>query len=370
MTLSSTGAEPRPGGNATGRSPSIPSRLYGWLDERYRITDVVEFARHKSVPVHRGSIWYFFGGVALFLFVVQVVTGALLLIYYRADIDVAFESIQHIMSHVKFGWLVRSVHVWSANLMVLAVFIHMFSVFFMRAYRRPRELTWVTGVLLFVLSLGFGFSGYLLPWNEISLFATKVGTDIVGVVPVIGEFALRLLRGGDDVSGATLSRFFGLHVAILPAIFVLLLFAHLLFIQRQGMSKDRPGMTTMPFVPNFALREAVLWLAVINVLAILAVLYPGELGHKADLLAPAPAGIKPEWYFLFMFETLKFIPPHVGPIEGELLGVLGFGVVGLAWLLIPFIDRHDDWWGARWLRGTVVIFLIYAAVMTMKGMVS
>jgi cytochrome b6 len=370
MTSTSTG--PEAGVAEQGEQPPPRRRLpfYGWLDERYRLQEVDEFIRHKQVPIHRQSYWYFFGGVALFFFAIQVITGALLLVYYRADVDTAYESIQHLMSHVQFGWLVRSIHVWSANLMVLAVFIHMFSVFYMKAYRKPRELTWVTGVILMLLSLGFGFSGYLLPWNEISLFATKVGTDMVGAVPLIGDFALRLLRGGDAVTGATLSRFFGIHVAILPGLFFLVILGHLLFIQRQGMADDRQGIKSMPFFPNFFLRELLLWLIVLDLLAILAVLFPGELGQKADLLAPAPAGIKPEWYFLFMFETLKFIPPHVGPFEGEVLGILLFGAIGLLWLLVPFFDRDDHWWGARWLRILVTVFLVYAVAMTVKGMMS
>jgi len=142
-------------------------RLFNWFDERYKIRGFIEFMSHKSVPQHRHSIWYYFGGVSLFLFIIQVVTGILLLLYYRVGEDSSYESVQFIVSKVKFGWLIRSIHSWSANLMILAVFIHMFSVYFTKAYRKPRELTWVTGFLLLILSLTFGFSGYLLPWNEL-----------------------------------------------------------------------------------------------------------------------------------------------------------------------------------------------------------
>jgi cytochrome b6 len=346
------------------------SRWFRWLDERYKMRDIEEFARHKTVPVHRQSHWYFFGGIALFLFVVQVVSGALLLVYYRADAGGAFESVQFIMSRVQFGWLVRSIHVWSANIMVFAVVMHMFSVFFLGAFSKPRELTWLTGMVLLVLSLAFGFSGYLLPWNEISLFATKVGTDMVAAVPVAGTFLLRLLRGSDEVTGATLSRFFGLHIAILPGIFTIFLFLHLLFIQRQGMHEpevENPRRP-MPFFPDFFLREMLIWLIVINVLAVIAVVVPSELGVKADLLAPAPAGIKPEWYFLFMFETLKLIPAHVGPFEGEVLGILGFGILGLWWAFLPFLSRGEGLGRGARLAG--IVLLIYASLMTVKGMIT
>jgi len=148
------------------------------------------------------------------------------------------KSVQFIMTKVQFGWLIRSLHSWSANLMVAAM-IHMFSVFFMKAYRKPREITWLSGVLLFFLALGFGFSGYLLPWNTLAYFATKVGTEITSVIPFIGHEILIFLRGGEEVTGATLTRFFGIHVAVLPMIATALLVLHLLLVQVQGIPAAR-----------------------------------------------------------------------------------------------------------------------------------
>ena len=171
-------------------------KLYAWIDERAQLEMLVEFLGKKYVPVHRHSVWYYFGGVSLFLFIIQVVTGILLLLYYKGSEELAFESIQFIMSKVEFGWLIRSIHSWAANLFVLAAFIHMFSVYFEKAYRKPREITWLTGMLMFFLALGFGFSGYLLPWNELAFFATKVGTDIPGVLPILGKPIMIFLRGG------------------------------------------------------------------------------------------------------------------------------------------------------------------------------
>ncbi len=137
-------------------------RVKEWFEERLGLESVQEFMSHKTVPVHSSTIWYYFGGITLFLFVIQVLTGVLLLLYYRPTPTEAYESVQFIVTRVQFGWLVRSVHSWSANLMILAAFIHMFSVVFLRAYRRPREVTWLSGVALLGLALGFGFSGYLL----------------------------------------------------------------------------------------------------------------------------------------------------------------------------------------------------------------
>ncbi len=326
---------------------SFWKKLYSWVDKRVQLGTLVEFMGKKYVPVHRNSVWYYFGGVSLFLFIIQVVTGILLLLYYKGSEQLAFESIQFIMSKVQFGWLIRSIHSWAANLFILSAFIHMFSVFFERSYREPREITWVTGMLMLFLALGFGFSGYLLPWNELAFFATKVGTDIAGVLPFVGKPLMIFLRGGPEVTGATLSRFFGFHVAVLPGIFTVLLGIHLVLVQRQGMSEplgteDAPAeRKAMPFFPNFLLRDLLLWLLVLNLLAILAVFFPWELGKKADPFASAPAGIRPEWYFMFMFQTLKLIPSKVLFVDGEVLGILLFGVAGILWLLIPFWDRRS-----------------------------
>jgi len=317
-----------------------------WIDQRYQIRDLLEFMRKKDVPLTSLSVWYYFGGLALFLFIVQVVTGILLLMYYSPNADTAYESIQFIMSHVSFGWLVRSIHIWSAHLFILCILVHFFSVFFMKAYKKPRELTWLSGFVLLILALGFGFSGYLLPWNTRAFFATKVGTEIVGEVPIIGAFLMRVLRGGEEVTGATLSRFFGFHVAILPGITTLILSLHMLFVQRQGMSKpldwerhpERPHRT-MPFFPDFLLRDMLLWLVVFYVVIALSIFMPSELGSKADLFAPAPAGIKPEWYFLAMFQILKFFPAQIFNLPGDMLAVIGFGVAGLLIFLLPLLDR-------------------------------
>src|SRR6476660_9542195 len=238
--------------------------VLNWLDQRLDLSEIRHFVAEKSVPIHTQEVWYYLGGMTLFLFAVQVFTGILLLLYYRPSSAEAYESVQFIVTQVKFGWLIRNVHSWSANLLIALAFAHFFSVFFLKSYRKPRALTWLTGIVLLFLMLGFGFSGYLLPWNELSFFATKVGTGIAGAVPLIGRFMLRLLRGGDDVTGATLSRFYGLHVAILPAIASALVALHLLFVQRQGMSvppgvekKLKPGerLPQMPFFPNYILRD-------------------------------------------------------------------------------------------------------------------
>jgi cytochrome b6 len=343
-------------------------RFGDWLEERLGWKVVQELIEHKEVPQHRHSIWYYFGGMTLFLFVVQVCTGILLLLYYRPSAESAFESVQFIMTEVQFGWLVRSIHSWSANLMIAAAFIHMFSTLFLRAFRKPRELTWVSGALLLFLALAFGFSGYLLPWNKLAFFATKVGTDIAGVVPLAGPFLMRFLRGGDEVTGATLTRFFGFHVAILPATATILLSIHLYLVQKHGMSTppsiDAESTPKMKFLPDFLLRDLVGWLAAVTVLAALAAIFPWELGEKADPFASAPAGIRPEWYFVFMFQTLKYIPSKILGLDGELLGILFFGLLGLILVITPFISSERRPGKLNLLPIAGIIALLYILVLS------
>jgi cytochrome b6 len=320
--------------------------LSGWLNSRLPVTEAGDFAAKKRVPVHRYSVIYYLGGMTMFFFAIQVMTGIMLMLYYRPAADSAFESVEFIMTTVPFGWLVRSLHSWSANLMVFFAFVHLATVYFTKAYRKPRELTWVTGCLLLFIAMAFGFSGYLLPWNQLAFFATKVGTDIAGSVPVIGEWALRFLRGGDRVTGGTLSRFYGWHVAILPAITTALLGIHLLLVQIQGMSvppdekEHAKGRRPMKFFPDFALRDLWGWILALGVLAAIAALFPWELGEKADPFAPAYKDIRPEWYFMFMFETLKLVPGgEIFHVEYEAIPILGFGLAGLLLVLVPFLDR-------------------------------
>jgi cytochrome b6 len=354
--------------------PQPRGRVWSWLDARIGLAEIETLARKKEVPVHRHTIWYYFGGMTLFLFFVQVSTGILLLLYYRPSAEEAYESVRFLMAEVEFGWLIRSIHAWAANVMIFTVFVHLFSVLLLKAYRPPREITWVSGIGLMALVLGFGFTGYLLPWNELAYFGTKVGSEIMGAVPLGGAFLRRLLRGGDEVTGATLTRFYGIHVAVFPALTTLFLGLHLFLVQRHGMSvppgvERRGGPTPrMPFVPSFLLRDLVGWLSALAILAALAAYFPAELGRKADPFAPAPAGIKPEWYFVFVFQTLKYLPGDILGIEGEIVGIVVFGLGGLFLLLIPFLDRRSARGEPRspftWIG---ILLLIYMLALTYLG---
>jgi cytochrome b6 len=317
-------------------------KVLAYLEPRFQLSALWEFAKKKKVPEHKHSFWYFFGGICLFLFIIQVLTGMLLLLYYTPSVDSAHESIRFIMSQVEFGWLIRSVNSWTANILIGVIFIHMFSAFFLKAYRPPRELTWMTGFILLILFMAFGFSGYLLPWNELSFFATRVGTDIAGVIPLVGKTLKTFILGGPQVSGATLSRFFWLHVAVLPALVLLIMGIHIVLVQTLGMSKPIGVKETkeIPFFPDFILKDSLGWLIILAIVGAVCVFLPWEIGPKADPFASTPLGIKPEWYFTFMFTTLKLVPAHILKIEGEVLAILGFMFGGLLFLLVPFLDRR------------------------------
>ncbi len=299
--------------------------------------------------------------------------------YFQPGEATAYESIRFLTTKVPFGWLIRSIHSWSAHLMIISLVLHMFSTMMLKAYRPPRELTWVSGYLLFLLTLGFGFSGYLLPWNKLAYFATTVGTNIVRSVPLLGNWLLQVLRGGQDVTINTLYRFFAAHVVILPLAFVGLISLHLLVIQRQGMAPPvgaKVAPRGMKFFPSFALRDVLLWLACLMLLVTLAVFLPygpgipgmdWELGEKADPMAPAYPGIKPEWYFLWEYQLLKEFPPHLFGLEGPQVCLLLIALLFGIWAVIPWLDRRarrdkpspafsDFGWAA-------ILFLTYLTLM-------
>jgi quinol-cytochrome oxidoreductase complex cytochrome b subunit len=218
-------------------------KFYLWLDDRLGLTTIYDTVFDRKVP--KVNWWYTLGSASLFLFVLQGVTGMFLMVYYVPSPEGAYASIQYIMNGVAFGWLIRGIHHWGASLMVIFVFLHMLRTFFYGAYKFPREITWLTGVILLLTTIGMGFTGYLLPWNQRSYWATTVGTEIPGTAPIIGPFIERMLRGGTDLSAVTLTRFFSVHVWFLPLIIGLLISVHMYLVIRIGISsvpkKDEEG---------------------------------------------------------------------------------------------------------------------------------
>ncbi len=325
----------------------LSSRIRAFFDARFDTATAERFIDgqlHKRLPPHTGWL-HVFGSLSLLLFVSQVITGILLLIYYRPTPEEAYESIKYITADIHFGWLFRQVHAWGASLMIVAVTLHMMRTFFMGSYKKPREFTWVTGALLFLITITFGFTGYLLPWNQIAFWATTVGTESANKVPLIGPWLQYFLRGGDTVTGETLSRFFVAHVIILPWIMAGLVAVHLVLmrlnnlatLERVGQEKPVPPQRGIPFFPVHVAKEGVVAVLLFAVLVTLSVVAPWEIGEPADPLS-TPAHIKPEWYFLPSYQLLKYFE---GPY-GAVVGIFACSVPFVLLLIWPFADRGKE----------------------------
>ena len=208
--------------------------VFGWLDERLGLLTIWKTIFARAVP--ETNWFYTLGSASAILAVLQGLTGMLLTIYYIPAPDHAYDSISYIMNEVTFGWLIRGMHHWGATLLVLVVFLHMLKAFFVGAYKYPREVTWLTGAILLLVVMVMGFSGYLLPWNQKAYWATTVGTNIVGALPVVGPVLLSIVRGGEGIGAVTLARFYGLHIWWMPIIFLSVLLAHLYLIIRIGIT--------------------------------------------------------------------------------------------------------------------------------------
>lgn len=348
-----------------------------WLDQRFAIRTAMKFATKKEVPVHQHSIWYYMGGIAMVFVMVQLITGLLLMVHYVPTFEGAYESIRTINNEVEFGWLIRSMHSWGANLFILVLFIHLFSTYFMKAYRAPREFTWLTGLALLGIAMVFGFTGYLLPMDEMAFFATKVGVDIAGSAPLVGPLMAEFVRGGPEIGQATINRFFTIHVIALPAALLGVLGLHLLLIQLHGISEPE-SVQAKPvkerkyekFFPDFMLKDLLVWFMIVNLLIVIVALFPWHLGPVADPAAPAPIGIRPEWYFLSQFQILKIMPSHFLFIEGEHLGMALIGAAASSLAIVPFLDtgRFKAVGKAATVWG--VLFLIGFIVFTIWGWIS
>jgi quinol-cytochrome oxidoreductase complex cytochrome b subunit len=209
-------------------------KLSDWLDERFEWRKVWDAIFLRKIP--HVNWFYTLGSATLFVAVLQGVTGILLTLYYVPTPDHAYDSVMYITTQLPAGWFIRGLHHWGASALVVLTVLHLLRVFFTGAYKYPREATWLTGVGLFLIVVGFGFTGYLLPWDQKAFWATTVGTRIAGVVPVIGPWILRIMRGGDELSAVTLARFFGTHIWVLPAALAALILVHLYLVIRIGIS--------------------------------------------------------------------------------------------------------------------------------------
>jgi cytochrome b6 len=326
----------------------------------------------KEVPVHRLSWGYYLGGLALFFFAVQVVTGLMLLFYYQPTVSDAHASVEYITDHVPAGGLVRNLHAWASSLMIGSVMFHLLTAFAMKAFARPREMTWVTGVVLLGLTFAFGFTGYLLPWHQIAVNATKIGLQTIeeigsylpGHMAAWPKAIKEIVQGEASVGQATLSRFFALHVIILPLGMAATLGLHLLSVQLHGMSRgvDEEPRRQDPFFPTFFLKDLSVWGVAFMVLFILGICLPFESLFAYPLFEPfnpkgsTPDGIKPEWYFFWVYYPLELLPFWVI--------LVGQGALGAVLLATPWIFRQTN---RRTLGVLAMAAGTYLVIMTLFG---
>jgi cytochrome b6 len=337
--------------------------LTAFLESRLDLKPIRRWMANKKVPQHKHSFWYYFGGLALFIITIQMISGILLAFYYSPSPASANESVRYIMEKVHYGWLIRSVHFWGANFLIAVVLVHMFSAYFMKAYRKPRELMWIIGVALLGIVLAFAFTGYLLPWTTLSYFATKVGVNMPLIIPGIGGAISRIMQGGEDVGAATLTRMFTLHTVVLPMLSLILITLHVFLSQVFGSSvplSQTNYRDETKFFPTFLMRDAAVWAGGFAVLIAFVTLFPANLGPKVNPVLPAPAGIKPEWYFLFVFQSLRTFPEMVA------MGAITLGAI--IWMLVPFLDRKSS----RGEKSTFfpifgVAVIVYAITMTVMA---
>ena len=313
------------------------SRLYAWLDSRLNLKSMEKTLLDEPIP--GGASWiYVFGSATLFLFGLQAITGMFLAVYYAPTPDHAYDSVQFIENQVTFGWFVRGLHHWGASGMIIAVGLHMLQVFLYGAYKPPRELMWMVGVLLLLIVLAFAFTGYLLPWDQTAYWATQVGINMVGTVPLVGDVLIKVLRGGETLGALTLSRFFAVHVLFLPAVIITGIALHMLILRRVGPAgpwdERKAASRRETFYPRQVYMDAVVMLCVFLALAALATLVPFPLADKAN---PSDTSFVPvpEWYFLFYYELLKHIHGPFEPLVTWVLPIV-FVLIVLFWPLLDW----------------------------------
>ncbi len=332
-----------------GRARAALTGVMGWLKSRFPVdADSVMLSLNEPVPSHLKRWWWCLGGMPLYLFVVQVVTGILLAFYYVPEPTRAYDSVWQITHEVPFGWWIRSLHKWSANLMIISIVLHVLRVYFTAAYRAPRELNWMFGVALLGLSMVFGFTGYSLVYEQLAYWGATVATNLAAAVPVVGEMMARFIRGGDTVGPATLTRFYVLHIGLLPTLLMVFLGLHIAMVRTHGVTElhfedEKPGhKQTFRFFPDHILTELVIGIGLLIVISAVAVILPPTLAERANPLQ-TPAHIKPEWYFYFTFRWLK--------LAGLNTALVTLGLAGGAFFFWPLIDR----WLQRQLKRDISV---------------
>lgn len=335
-----------------------------WVDKRTGWWSAVRAFFNERIPASAG--WpQAIGSVALFLFLVQAFTGVLLSLNFAGTSSEAYNSLQHIVREVTGGRILRGLHHWGASMMIVVLALHMIQVFIYGAYKKPREVTWMIGVVLLLITLGFGLTGYLLPWDNRAFWSTVVTTEIAGQAPVLGPYVQRLMGAENGVGAVTYARFYSLHTVVLPVAAFLLIGLHLYLVRRHGVtpapSDERPPRT---FFPAQALKDVSLMFAAFAILFVLAAAVPAPLEGIAD---PSEHDYipRPEWYFLFLFQVLKFFKGPLEPIGSVVLPTAAVAALFAA----PFLDRSGVKRAAErtFAVGVVVLCLLGWASLTLAA---
>jgi ubiquinol-cytochrome c reductase cytochrome b subunit len=338
-------------------------RLWSWLNERWPASAVIRGGLAEEIP-GGPSYFYSLGSSVLFVFVLQAVTGVFQLFYYVPTVDHAYASLSFLRLEVPFGWLIHNLHFWGATAMVVLVVVHMTRVYLWGAYKKPREMTWLLGVVLFLLTMSLMFTGSPLPWDEKGYWATEVGTSIAGTVPLVGGFVKNVLRGAESMGQLTISRFFVLHAALLSGLAAVFILLHIVAVRKAGSAGpwDAPKrMSRGPFWPDQVHRDLVMALVVFFVLMGLAAFVPPAFTGPADPL-DAFYVPKAEWNFLFLYQALKYFPGQL-----EVVGTVGVPLVLILLLIsVPFIDRRPERNPAKRPLALGLYFAILAAIVALS----
>jgi ubiquinol-cytochrome c reductase cytochrome b subunit len=354
--------------------------MLNWIEKRTGFISMTKEFLTEDVP-GGARYWYVFGSATLFAMIVQIVTGIFLTFFYAPSAATAWESTRAIYLN-PFTHFILAVHYWGASAMIALVFLHLLQVLIWGAYKSPRELQWVVGVLLLLTTLVLGLTGYLLPWDMDAYFASQVSLNIVGLAPGLGPVLQNVAQGGGAMGTATINRFFGLHVWLMPAVLVLLVGAHLTIFRHNGPAgpaiDDQRNLRPGRFWPDQLFMDGAFSFIVFVIIVFLALAAPPYLDQKADPTKAAQFQPYPAWYFLSLFGLLALVPPevHFGPvaISTELLATIVVPTLFLiVVLLVPWIDRSGTrgfgarpgvLWGATVMVIAIVSLSVYAQITT------
>ena len=356
--------------------------MVAWIDDRFPLSSFIKNHLTQYYAPKNFNFWYFFGALALFVFVMQILTGIFLTMHYKPDASMAFESVEYIMRDVSFGWLIRYMHSTGASLFFVVVYLHMFRGLMYGSYKKPRELLWLFGVLIFLLLMAEAFFGYLLPWGQMSYWGAQVIVNLFATIPFIGPDLAEWVRGDYLISDATLNRFFAFHVIALPLALAGLIFLHLVALHEVGsnnpdgieikQSKDKKTgipLDGIPFHPYYTVKDIMGLTVFLLVFAFIIFFAPEMNGYflEANNFIPAdplvtPAHIAPVWYFTPFYSILRAVPPI---LNSQFPGVAAMGLAVLIFFFVPWLDKSNvksiRYKGAlykKWLTAFVLSFIV------------